>query len=199
MDDRYPMPAVQHPVSLPFLCMMRPTQSCRASVETLSIFQLSSRRAQRDLLQVQDGRLTQLQFPRAALRDRFRALLRKKGSPECALQYNLGLQHLNMPEDHPYLTEGPKSLLNSCDILLSLDDGTELPAHSQVLARCSSIFANMLDDGPLSCASTTNKVAVPFNDCSREEASKFLSAVYSLRFDKNINEASRHQPFQLLG
>lgn len=41
--------------------------------------------------------------------------------------------------------EGHSGLLNSCDILLKLDDGSEIPAHSQILARCSGVFADMLD------------------------------------------------------
>ncbi len=95
-----------------------------------------------------------------------------------------------MPGDHPYLKEGPKCLLISCDVLLGLDDGTKLPVHSHVLARCSSPFANMLDDGPLSSASPANKITVPFEDCSREEADSFLSAVYSLTPQEHIEEAS---------
>ena len=39
----------------------------------------------------------------------------------------------------PYLAKGPKDLLESCDVLLKLDDDSELPAHSQILARYMSV------------------------------------------------------------
>ena len=49
-----------------------------------------------------------------------------------------------------YLSEGPEGLVKSCDIVLKLNGGASLPAHSHVLARFSPVFADMLDEGPLS-------------------------------------------------
>lgn len=69
-----------------------------------------------------------------------------------------------------YLAEGPEGLVNSCDRLLKLDDGTRLPAHSPVLARFSPVFAGMLDEGPLSGGSAKSKVDVPLSGCSLDEA-----------------------------
>ena len=90
----------------------------------------------------------------------------------------------------PYLSKGPPGLPNSCDILLKLDDGDELRAHSQILARCMPVFAGMMDGGPLSGASARNVVTVPFGECSLEEASRFLSAIYSCSPSEHIDDTS---------
>ena len=95
---------------------------------------------------------------------------------------------VRMGSKQPYLAQGPQDLLNSCDILLKLDDGTELPAHSQVLARCMPVFSGMVDGGPLSNASAENIVSVPFSECSLEEASRFLSAIYFFRAYEHIDD-----------
>ena len=79
----------------------------------------------------------------------------------------------------PYLADAPEGFAKSCDVLLKLDDGSYLPAHSQVLARSSSVFANMLDDGPLSSALAKAKATVPLSDCSRATAVTLLTGVYS--------------------
>ena len=92
--------------------------------------------------------------------------------------------------EHLYLKEGPAGLLATCDILLSLDDGSQLPAHSQVLARCSSIFHGLVEEGILSKVSSTDKVVLPFSDCSRQAAVDFLVAIYSLRPYTVIDETS---------
>ncbi len=91
-------------------------------------------------------------------------------------------------EDQTYLAEGSQGLQNTCDVLLKLDDGTELPVHSQVLARCIPVFYGMMDSGTLSATSVLNKVSVPFSDCSVEEAKHFLSAIYSFRAHDHIDK-----------
>jgi len=80
-----------------------------------------------------------------------------------------------------YLIGGPAGFGTCCDIMLRLDDGTELPAHTQILAWHSEMFCNMLqdDNGALISASALNRVVVPMIDCSRDTATAFLSAVYS--------------------
>ena len=85
-----------------------------------------------------------------------------------------------------------EDLLKTCDILLVLDDqsGSRLPAHSQVLARCSPVFRGMANEGVLTSTSTSKKVFVPFGDCTREEAISFLSVVYAVRPHEHIYEAS---------
>lgn len=95
-----------------------------------------------------------------------------------------------MESTYAYFAEGPKCLVNSCNILLKLDDGTKLPAHSPVLARLSPVFAGLLDGGSLSGASREHKVELPMNACSRAEAISFLSVLYSASPDKRIDQAS---------
>ena len=56
-----------------------------------------------------------------------------------------------------YLDDTPDSFAQTCDVLLKLDDGSELPAHSQILAQFSSVCADMLNDGLLSGASNLAK------------------------------------------
>ena len=95
-----------------------------------------------------------------------------------------------MEQDHCYLGERPEDFIKSCDILLSLDDGTELPVHSPVLARCSPVFRGMVAEGTLATAGKGKPVTVPFSECSREEATKFLSVLYYLKPHEHINKAS---------
>ena len=94
-----------------------------------------------------------------------------------------------MEEDHHHLKEGPDGLHETCDILLSLDDGSTLPVHSQVLARCSPVFHGMLKEGTLSSACPAKKITLPFSGCSRQEATNFLGAIYSLRPLKEVDMA----------
>ena len=96
-----------------------------------------------------------------------------------------------MKSTPPYLAEGPEGFQNSWDILLSLDDGNTLPAHSQILARCIPVFAGMVDGGgPLTKASAANVISVPFSDCSLVEATNFISAIYSLEPHLQIDKTS---------
>lgn len=95
-----------------------------------------------------------------------------------------------MEEEYCYLKEGPEGLRQNCDILLSLDDGSKVPVHSSVLARCSPLFNGMVNEGTLSRATAGSTVTVPFTDCSQEEATSFLSVMYSLRPQKHINATS---------
>ena len=94
-----------------------------------------------------------------------------------------------MDQELCYLKEGPEGLLESCDTLLSLDDGSELPVHSPVLARCSSVFHGMMDEGLLK-VTAENRVVVPLGECLWEEATAFLSVIYSLEPLTHINKAT---------
>ena len=103
----------------------------------------------------------------------------------------MSVASVTMGGSQPYLAMGPKGLLESCDVLLKLDGGSELPAHSQVLARCMSVVSDMMvAGGPLAKASAENVVRVPFGECLLEEASRFLSAIYSSRASEHIDEGS---------
>ena len=95
-----------------------------------------------------------------------------------------------MGSHYPYLAEGPQGLLKTCDVVLKLDDGTELPVHSQLLARCSPVLFGMLDGGPLSNTSAATTVSVPFSECSVLEAQNFLSAIYSFKATEHIDISS---------
>ena len=48
-----------------------------------------------------------------------------------------------MEDELCYLKEGPEGLRETCDVVLSLDDGSQLPVHSQVIARCSARCLSM--------------------------------------------------------
>ena len=91
-----------------------------------------------------------------------------------------------MQKHYTYLEEYRKSFLKGCDVLLKLDDGTELPTHSHNLARASKVCEAMLDDGVLGGTSTSEKVILPITDCSRATAISLLSALYSRRPIENI-------------
>ena len=97
------------------------------------------------------------------------------------------------PMELAYLIGGPAGFGTCCDILLRLDDGTELPAHTQILARHSKIFCDMLQDdgGALISASALKRIVVPMTDCSQDTATAFLSAVYSSQLNtENLGETS---------
>ena len=84
-----------------------------------------------------------------------------------------------MAEPHTYLKGCPEAFAKSCDVLLKLDDGSKLPAHSQILARFSGVFASMLDGGAWSDISATKKATVLLPACSRATATSLLSVLYS--------------------
>ena len=84
-----------------------------------------------------------------------------------------------MCDKYSYLNGGPEHFVKVCDVLLKLDDGSELPAHSQMLARSSSGCADMLNDGPLSHASPLKKATLPLTDCSRATVTDLLSVLHS--------------------
>ena len=93
-------------------------------------------------------------------------------------------------EQHSHFADVPQSLANSYDTLLLLDDGTRLPAHAAILARCSVLFSDMLDEGPLGVASRSKIVVVPFSECTEEVARGFLSIVYAVDIKRHITESS---------
>ncbi len=96
-----------------------------------------------------------------------------------------------MDAKQTYLDGFPESFVKSCDVLLKLDDGSSLPAHSQALAKYSNVIADMLHDGPLSPASILHKKAeLPLTDCSRATAISFLTVLYSHKAVKHITQDS---------
>ena len=96
-----------------------------------------------------------------------------------------------MQKQYNYLRDHRRSSFGSdCDVLLKLDDGGELPAHSQHLARFSKVCQAMLEDGVFSETSTLEKVVVPLTDCSRATVISLLSALYSKRPKDHISKKS---------
>ncbi len=82
----------------------------------------------------------------------------------------------NYIEDHK-----ESGFVKSCDVLLKLDDGSELPAHSHNLARASSVCNAVLDDslsGP-DVEPTLERITMPLKNCSRATVISLISAVYS--------------------
>ncbi len=91
-------------------------------------------------------------------------------------------------DDHPYLDGKPEGFVKSCDVLLKLDDGSQLPAHSHILTLHSKVCADMLDDGPLSAASALKKVELPLTDCSKDTAVSLLEVLYSYQPVEEITQ-----------
>ena len=73
-------------------------------------------------------------------------------------------------------------------MLLKLDDKSQLPAHSQILALHSKVCADMLDDGPLPAASAVKKAVLPLTDCSKDTAVSLLNVLYSYQPVKMITQ-----------
>ncbi len=52
-----------------------------------------------------------------------------------------------MEENQVYFAEVSERLINSCDIVLKLDDGSALPAHSKLLhASPTSLLTCLMED-----------------------------------------------------
>ena len=103
-----------------------------------------------------------------------------------------------MSVDHLYLEAVPEGFGCGCDMLLELDDGSELRAHSQILARYSSVFADMLFHGPLYRASHLEKVSLPLTDCSRATAISLMTMLYSGLFQP-IHHITDNYSMQIAG
>lgn len=84
-----------------------------------------------------------------------------------------------MGEEYTYLDGCPDEFVRCSDVLLVLDDGSELPAYSQTLARFSSVCAGMLADGLLSNIGASKKAALPLPDCSRATVISLLSVLHA--------------------
>ena len=82
---------------------------------------------------------------------------------------------------YTYLNDCPDDFVKSFDVLLKLDDGSKLPAHSQTLARFSGVCAGMLAGGPLSNISASKKATLPLSDCSTATVISLLSVLYAPR------------------
>ena len=95
-----------------------------------------------------------------------------------------------MDAKYEYLEGRPEGCLKSCDVLVKLDDGSELPVHSRLLALYSNVVADMCDDGPLSTATAKKKAKLPLTDCTRAAAIMFLKVVYSKETITHINQAT---------
>ncbi len=81
------------------------------------------------------------------------------------------------PTEYSYTHKRPE-LLRISDVVLKLDDGTELPAHSHYLAWVSSKYSAMFRNGPLFGASALKKAVLPLTDCSKATVISLLLIVY---------------------
>ena len=95
-----------------------------------------------------------------------------------------------MEKNQVYFAKVSERLINTCDIVRKLDDGSALPVHYQIIARFSHVFADMLDGGPLAGALGSAKVTLPLSECSKEDALTFLSIMYSPDPRGHIEETS---------
>ena len=83
-----------------------------------------------------------------------------------------------------------REFYESCDFLLTLDDGSQLPVHYRIITRCSPLMQETLAKSILADPSAASTRALPFSDCSREEATDFLTVIYALNPHKHITKES---------
>ncbi len=94
-----------------------------------------------------------------------------------------------MNDTYVYLPENSEQ---SCDVLLLLDDGSDLPAHSDILARENGLFADMHSDSLMPERTTVRMTALPLTDCSRSTAIGFLAALYDDSLSEYIWKRKEH-------
>ncbi len=84
----------------------------------------------------------------------------------------------------------PKELRSKVDVLLKLESGHILPAHTEVLAHFLPVIEEMVKDGCLSKASPKNVVTVSMCNASLQQATLFLQLLYdgSHQYSKHITK-----------
>lgn len=80
--------------------------------------------------------------------------------------------------DAPYLTNRPESFVESADVILKLDSGDTLPAHSTLLSCQSDALSDMLS---LDKSGDSRFQVVPFPDCTLDAALSLLKYIYARR------------------
>ena len=75
--------------------------------------------------------------------------------------------------DAPYLRNRPETFVHSADVILKLDSGDRLPAHSALL---SDVLSDMLS---LNRSGESHVQVLPFPDCTLDAALTFLNCIYA--------------------
>ncbi len=78
--------------------------------------------------------------------------------------------------DAPYLRDRSESFVESADVILKLDSGDRLPAHSVVLSLHSDILSDMLS---LNRSGVSHVQVLPFPDCTLDAALTLLDCIYA--------------------
>lgn len=78
--------------------------------------------------------------------------------------------------DAPYLSNRPESFEKSADVILKLDSGDTLPAHSTLLSFHSDVFSDMLS---LNRCEESRFQVLPFPDCTLDAALSLLQCIYA--------------------
>jgi hypothetical protein len=76
-------------------------------------------------------------------------------------------------EAFPYFAGTPLAFQAAADVLLKLDDGMLLPAHSQLLASTSPVLCEMLYEAP-SPVAAGDKIVLPLPGFSKLQAFDIL-------------------------
>ena len=82
---------------------------------------------------------------------------------------------MEVVNEAPYLRNRPKAFVESADVILKLDSGDRLPAHSALLSLHSDVLFDMLS---LDRSSDTGLLILPFPDCTLDVALSFLQCIY---------------------
>ncbi|BDA50735.1 hypothetical protein COCOBI_16-4130 [Coccomyxa sp. Obi] len=83
----------------------------------------------------------------------------------------------------PYLSNRPKSFVDSADVILKLDSGDTLPAHSALLSFHSDVLSDMLS---LSRSGDSRVQVLPFPDCTLDAALTLLKYIYARYGEERI-------------
>ncbi|BDA50733.1 hypothetical protein COCOBI_16-4110 [Coccomyxa sp. Obi] len=78
--------------------------------------------------------------------------------------------------DAPYLRNRPESFVEAADVILKLDSGDTLAAHSTLLSFHSDVFSDMLS---LNKPGDSRFHVLPLSDCSLDDALSFLKCIYT--------------------
>lgn len=66
-------------------------------------------------------------------------------------------------DDAPYMSSRPESFVESADVILKLDSGDELRAHSTLLSYHSDVLSDMLS---LNTSGESRIQVLPFPECT---------------------------------
>ncbi len=91
---------------------------------------------------------------------------------------------MEVVNEAPYPRNRPKSFVESADVILKLDSGDRLPAHSALLSLHSEVLSDMLS---LDRSGDTGLLILPFPDCTLDAAQSFLQRIYSTSYEDKFS------------